>query len=179
MTAEGLLRGAATLFQMTRRENGRIIAPCAVINDWPNFRYRCGSDWLINVEANRWAYDWGDGRAAFLERIKRKLDFCFEHKINMVWFDGFGWNTERFPGYAALMQECTRYARRLGIKLVFAGYGGGYGTAYQPGEIYRCGYFGNVYRNRRPYPDGEEYRLLRICRRPNGRKPPLRHLPFQ
>ena len=157
LTAEGLLRGAATLFQMTRWEKGRALVSCAVVNDWSNFRYRCGSDWLINVECNRWAYDWGDGRGAFLERIKRKLDFCFEYKINMVWFDGFGWNTERFPGYASLMQECTRYARRLGIKLVFAGYGGGYGTSYQQGEIYRCGYFGNVYLNRRPYPDGKIY----------------------
>lgn len=157
VTEEGLLRGAATLFQMTRRENGRVIVPCAAINDWPNFRYRCASDWLLNVECNRWSYDWGDGRVAFLERTKRKLDFCFAHKINMVWFDGFGWNTERFPGYASLMRECTRYARRLGIKLEFGGYGGGYGAAYQGGEIYRCGYFGNVYLNKRPYPDGKEY----------------------
>ena len=157
LTAEGLMRGAATLFQMTSHKNGMALVPCAVVNDWPNFRYRCGSDWLINVECNRWAYDRGDGRGAFLARIKRKLDFCFEHKINMVWFDGFGWNTERFPGYASLMQECTRYARRLGIKLLFAGYGGGYGTSYQGGEIYRCGYFGNVYLNRRPYPDGKIY----------------------
>jgi len=157
LTAEGLLRAAATLFQLTTLENDHAIVPYAVINDWPDFRYRCASDWLINVECNRWAYDWGDGREAFLKRIKRKLDFCFEYKINMVWFDGFGWNTERFPGYASLMKECTRYARRLGIKLVFAGYGGGYGTAYQQAEIYRCGYFGNVYRNRRPYPNGEEY----------------------
>ena len=157
LTTEGLLRGAATLFQMTRWKKGGAIVPYAVINDWPNFRYRCGSDWLLNVECNRWAYDWGDGRQAFLERIKRKLYFCFEHKINMVWFDGFGWNTKRFPGYASLMKECTRYARRLGIKLLFGGYGGGYGTAYQQGELYRCGYFGNVYLNRRPYPDGEEY----------------------
>ena len=157
LTAEGLLRGAATLFQMTRFKNGMAIVPCAVINDWPNFRYRCASDWLINVECNRWAYDRGDGRAAFLERIKRKLDFCFEHKLNMAWFDGFGWDTERFPGYAALVKACNQYARRLGIKLLFGGYGGGYGTAYQAGEIYRCGYFGNVYLNRRTYPDGKEY----------------------
>jgi hypothetical protein len=157
LTSEGLLRGAATLFQMTRIENGMATVPNAVINDWPNFRYRCASNWLVNVEHSRWAYDRGDGREAFLRRIKRKLDFCFEHKINMVWFDGFGWNTDRFPGYATLMEECTRYARRLGIKLVFGGYGGGYGTAYQTGEIYRCGYFGKVYLNSLPYPDGKEY----------------------
>lgn len=157
LNSEGLLRGGATLLQTARWEEDRVVIPCAVIHDWPEFRYRCGSDWLINVECNRWAYDRGDGREAFLARIKRKLDFCFAHKINMVWFDGFGWDTERFPGYAALMKECNRYARRLGIKLVFCGYGGGYGTAYQAGEIYRYGYFGRTHLNKRPYPDGEEY----------------------
>ncbi|MDD5707312.1 MAG: glycoside hydrolase family 20 zincin-like fold domain-containing protein [Kiritimatiellae bacterium] len=157
LTGEGLLRGAATLFQTMRREDGQIIVPHIMIDDWPDFRYRCGSDWLLNVEVNRWAYDWGDGRQAFLDRVRRKLDFCFAHKINMVWFDGFGWDTKRFPGYAALMRACTDHARRLGIGLVFCGYGGGYGTAYQPGENYRCGYFGKVYRNCRPYPDGDEY----------------------
>ena len=157
LTAEGLLRGAATLLQMTRLEKGVATTPCAAVNDWPNFRHRCAADWLVNVECNRWAYDRGDGAAAFLARIKRKLDFCFAHKINMVWFDGFGWDTERFPGYAPLLKECNRHARRLGIKLVSAGYGGGYGTSYQAGEIYRYGYFGKVYLNKRPYPDGEEY----------------------
>ena len=157
LTSEGLLRGVATLFQLARYEKGTLKAPYVLINDWPNFRYRCGADWLVNVECNRWAYDWGDGRKEFLERIKRKLDFCFNHKLNMVWFDGFGWDTERFPGYAALMKECNQYARRLGIKLEFGGYGGGYGTAYQGGEIYRCGYFGKVYRNQRSYPNGREY----------------------
>ena len=157
LKSDGLLRGVSTLLQMARHENGRVVVPCAVIRDWPAFRYRCAADWLVNVECNRWALDRGDGREAFLARVKRKLDFCFDHKINMVWFDGFGWDTQRFPGYAELMRECDRYARRLGIKLVFAGYGGGYGTAYQGGEIYRCGYFGKVFRNRRVYPDGDDY----------------------
>ena len=153
----GLLCGVATLLQMARREQGRLAVPCAAIRDWPAFRYRCAADWLVNVECNRWANDRGDGRAAFLARVRRKLDFCFAHKINLVWFDGFGWDTERFPGYAELMRECNRHARGLGIKLVFAGYGGGYGTAYQTGENYRCGYFGQVFRNRHAYPDGDDY----------------------
>jgi len=157
LAPEGLLRGVATLLQTTRRESGQVVIPCAVIRDWPTFRYRCAADWLVNVECNRWALDRGDGPEAFLARVKRKLEFCFAHKINMVWFDGFGWDTERFAGYAELMRECNRYARRLGIRLVFAGYGGGYGTAYQGGEIYRCGYFGEVFRNRTTYPDGDDY----------------------
>lgn len=157
LTPEGLLRGAATLLQISRFEARRLRIPCAMLLDWPAFRYRCAADWLVNVECNRWALDWADGRKAFLERVKRKLDFCFLHKINLVWFDGFGWDTERFRGYAPLMRTCTRYARQRGIKLEFGGYGGGYGTAYQAGEIYRCGYFGEVFMNRRPYPGGKPY----------------------
>lgn len=155
---EGLLRGAATLGQLLARKNSGATVPLVEIADWPNFRYRCAADLLMNVECNRWALDRGDGREAYLARVKKKLDFCFEHKINMVWFDGFGWDTGRFPGYARLMKECNRYARRLKIKLLFNGYGGGYGAAYQKGEIYRYGYFGKSYVNRRPYPDGGKYR---------------------
>jgi len=44
---------------------------------WPNVSLSLCSDWLLNVEANRWAYDWGDGPKAYLARIERMLDFCF------------------------------------------------------------------------------------------------------
>jgi hypothetical protein len=154
---EGLLRGAATLLQLLREEDGVCYLPCVTITDWPDFRRRCASHWLINVEINRWAYDWGDGPAAYLARVKRKLDLSFAYKINQVWFDGFGWDVHRFEGYADLMRQCNQYARRRGIKLTFAGYGGGYGTSYQASELYRCGYFGQTFLNRRPYPGGEEY----------------------
>lgn len=154
---EGLLRGAASLVQLLHVDGGIAYVPQITLIDWPNFRYRCASDWLLNVEANRWSYDWGDGRRACLARIKRKLDLCFAYKINQVWFDGFGWDLTRCPGYAELVRECAQYARRRGIKLTFAGYGGGYGTSYQQSEIYRCGYFGQTFINRRPYPEGSEY----------------------
>ncbi len=155
LTGEGLLRGTATLFQLAQSKRGRWTVPYATITDWPNTRFRCASDWLINTEQNRWAYDWGDGQQAFVKRIERKLDFCFDHKINMVWFDGFGWDANRFPGYAALMRHCTGYARRLGIRLCFSGYGGGYGPAYVDGGIFwRHGYSGQIFINRRPYPKG-------------------------
>lgn len=154
---EGLLRAAATLLQLLQAKDGGVYVPLVEITDWPDVRYRCASDWLLNVEANRWSYDWGDGRKNYQARIERMLDFCFTYKINMVWFDGFGWNVERTPGYADLMRHCTRAARRRGIRLVFAGYGGGYGTSYQKSEIYRCGYFGQTFLNRRPWPDGPEY----------------------
>ncbi|MEI6499608.1 MAG: glycoside hydrolase family 20 zincin-like fold domain-containing protein, partial [Armatimonadota bacterium] len=150
---EGVLRACATLRQLVRPDG---CVPCGELTDWPDFRFRCASDWLLNCEINRWAYDWGDGPEAYLTRIKRKLDFCFDHKINQVWFSGLGWHTA--PGtYAELMRECNRYARARGVRLTFAGYGGGYGTSYQKSELYRCGYQGRVFHNRRPWPEGPEY----------------------
>jgi sialidase-1 len=167
---EGLLRAAATLLQLLSVDGGRVAAPQVEITDWPDVRYRSAADWLLNVECNRWAYDWGDGPKNYLARIERMLDFCFQYKINMVWFDGFGWNVDRFPGYAQLMSHCTRAARRRGIKLVFGGYGGGYGTSYQQSEIYRCGYFGQTFLNRRPWPDGPEYRCRGMGRVAESRR---------
>lgn len=153
-TPDGVLRACATLGQLLRPDGS---LPHCEILDWPDFRYRCASDWLLNCEINRWAYDWGDGPEAYLARVRRKLNFCYAHKINQVWFDGFGWDTQRTPEYAGLMRECNRYARARGIRLTFAGYGGGYGTSYQQSELYRCGYQGQVFHNRRPWPDGAEY----------------------
>jgi len=161
LTSEGLLRAEATLLQLLEPDEEALRIPCCHIRDWPDFRYRCASDWLLNCEINRWSYDWGDGPAATLARLKRKLDFCFAHKVNQVWFDGFGWATDRATAapyaYTDLMRECTRYARARGIRLTFAGYGGGYGTAYQQSELYRLGYQGQVFYNRRPWPDGPLY----------------------
>ncbi len=157
LTDEGLLRGAATLLQLLQDEDGRVTCPCVEILDWPFFRFRCAADWLVNVECNRWAYDWGDGVEACVARMERKLDMCFAYKINQVWFDGFGWSLDRTLHYLPIVQRLTRYARERGIRLTFAGYGGGYGTSYQRSELYRAGYQGKVFVNRRPYPDGEEY----------------------
>ncbi|MBU0608012.1 MAG: glycoside hydrolase family 20 zincin-like fold domain-containing protein [Armatimonadetes bacterium] len=160
LTAEGLLRAEATLLQLLEPGPDGLRLPCCEVVDWPDLRYRCASDWLLNCEINRWGYDWGDGPEAFLARIERKLDLCFRHKINQVWFDGFGWDVARTPHYAELVRACTRLARARGIRLTFAGYGGGYGTSYQKSELYRCGYQGEVFLNRRPWPDGEVY----LCR---------------
>ena len=153
LTSGGFLRARASLEQL--HVAGEL--PCCVLSDWPAYRYRCASDWLLNCEINRWGYDWGDGPQATLARLQRKLDFCFAHKINQVWFEGFGWSLERFPGYAEFMRACNRYARARGIKLSFAGYGGGYGTSYQTSELYRCGYQGQVFLNRQPWPEGAIY----------------------
>jgi hypothetical protein len=156
-SAEGLLRAAATLLQLLHDEEGATVCPCVRIADWPQFRRRCAADWLLNAEINRWGYDWGDGLEACRARMERKLDLCFAYKINQVWFDGIGWSTDRSPHYADLVRGLNRYARERGVSLVFAGYGGGYGTSYQNSELYRCGYHGEIFLNREWYPDGPEY----------------------
>jgi len=168
LTEEGLLRGAATLLHLLGPEGAS--CPCVEILDWPFFRFRCASDWLINVECNRWAYDWGDGVEATIARMERKLDMCFSYKINQVWFDGFGWSLDRTPHYARVVRHLSRYARQRGIRLTFAGYGGGYGTSYQKSELYRYGYHGQVFENRRPYPDGEEYLCCGLPGYPDARR---------
>ncbi len=157
VTEEGLGRARATLRQLQGDGPDGPQWPCCTIVDWPDIRFRCASDWLLNVECNRWGYDWGDGPEAFLARMRRKLDFCALHKINQVWFDGFGWDLDRTGHYRDLMRECNRIARAQSIRLTFAGYGGGYGTSYQKSELYRCGYQGETFLNRQPWPDGEVY----------------------
>ena len=156
-TEEGLLRAEATLLQLLEAGPDGWRLPCCEVVDWPDVRFRCAADWLLNCEINRWGYDWGDGPEAFVARVERKLDLCFRHKINQVWFDGFGWDVARTPHYAEVVRACNRAARARGICLTFAGYGGGYGTSYQKSELYRCGYQGQVFLNRRPWPEGEVY----------------------
>lgn len=156
-SVEGLLRGAATLLQLLQEEGDGFTCPCVRVADWPQFRRRCAADWLLNAEINRWGYDWGDGLEACRGRMERKLDLCFAYKINQVWFDGIGWSTDRSAHYADLVRGLNQYARERGISLVFAGYGGGYGTSYQTSELYRYGYHGEAFLNREHYPDGPEY----------------------
>ena len=153
---QGLLYAAVTLAQLLRLEGGRIVARAPHIRDWPSFRYR-GNNWLLWVECGRWSYERGDGAAAYAARIERKLDFSLQHKINLLIFDGFGWNPERFPGYGALARRCARYARERGIKLLVGGYGAGYGAGDR--------YDGHIFRNRRGYPDGELYDCCRFVGR--------------
>ena len=153
---QGLLYAAVTLAQLLRLEGGRIVARAPHIRDWPSFGYR-GNNWLLWVECGRWSYERGDGFAAYAERIERKLDFSLQHKINLLIFDGFGWNPERFPGYGALARRCARYARERGIKLLVGGYGAGYGAGDR--------YDGHIFRNRRSYPDGELYDCCRFVGR--------------
>ena len=149
----GVLYGATTLMQILQAQSGKLFIPVVHIRDFPNFKYRAAADWLLFAEINRWAYDWGDGRRAFVKRIKRKLDFCLRYKINMVFFDGFGWHSEKFPGYSSLMRELNQYARERGIKLLFAGYG----ANTQPSAIRPERNIGTVWKNQDSYPHGGTY----------------------
>ncbi|MDA2926122.1 glycoside hydrolase family 20 zincin-like fold domain-containing protein, partial [Acidobacteria bacterium AH-259-G07] len=152
-TSQAVLYAAVTLLQVMEPAGDGLAFQEAHIRDYPDFRYRAASDWLLFAEINRWAYDWGDGRRAFVRRIKRKLDFCLRYKINLVFFDGFGWNAEKFPGYSTMMRELNRYARDRGIKLLFAGYG----ANYNPRAIRPEHNIGKVWYNRDQYPDGNVY----------------------
>jgi len=152
LSPDGLRHAAASFLQLAEPDG----IPCGHIEDWPDFRFRA-ADWLLNAEINRWAYERGDGREALFERLRRKVDLAARHKLNLIWFDGFGWDPDRVPGYAEAVRGLARYARERGIRLAYSGYGGGYGAAYQRAEIYTGAYHGHVFENRRPYPDGELY----------------------
>lgn len=120
----------------------------AHVVDRPDFAWR-GISWGLWLECGVWSYDFGDGLAAFKRRALRALDLAFLNKLNLINVDGLGWNPERFPGYGALMRELAAAARLRGIRLLYTGYGAGYGA----GPLHD----GPVFRNRRAYPDGEIY----------------------
>ena len=160
-TGQGVLYAAASLVQLMTKANDAVRIPAVHIRDFPDFKYRMAADWLLNVEINRWSYDWGDGIDAYAKRIKRKLDLCTQYKINMVMAHGFGWGTEFFPGFAAMMRDLNAYARNRGIKMVTGGYGASYGIAYQSGPLYEeAPYLGKTFKNRDSYPDGAIYQCM-------------------
>lgn len=151
-SAQGVLYAAVSLLQVMKPETNAVSVPQGSLRDFPDFRYRAAADWLLFAEINRWAYDWGDGKQAYVQRIKRKIDFCLRYKINLVFFDGYGWNREKFPGYSRMMRKLNSYARARGIKLLFAGYGANYGSIVRPEHN-----VGKVWYNRDRYPDGTIY----------------------
>ena len=152
-TDQGVLYAATTLLQLIEPRDSGISIAGVHIRDFPDFRYRAASDWLLQAEANRWAYDWGDGRRAYVRRVKQKLDLCLRFKINMVVFDGFGFTEEKVPGYAQMMKELNGYARDRKIKLLF----GGYGSNYQAALIRPEHNIGKIWYNRENYPSGMTY----------------------
>ncbi|MCW5977924.1 MAG: hypothetical protein KIT09_07590 [Bryobacteraceae bacterium] len=159
---QGALLGAMTALQLLARAPSGIEIQTAYVRDYPHFQFRAASDWLLNVEINRWALDRGQGAEAFARECERKLDRALRFKINMVLMDGFGWGLEqRFEGYAELMRRLNRYARARGIYLYYGGYGASYGLAYQGGPLYEdAPYLGKIFENRESYPDGPKYQCM-------------------
>lgn len=152
----GVLYGVATLVQLAEASATGWAIPSVRIVDYPSFRYRAAADWLLRAELSGWAYDWGDGANAYVQRVKRKLDFCVRFKINMVMFDGFGWSAQKRPGYAAMMRKLNGYARDRGIRLMFAGFG----ANFDPRKVEPEFHLGKVHVNRREYPNGPVYRCF-------------------
>ncbi len=169
-SGQGFQHGRATLRQLASRHGRGTVVPCGHIEDWPDVRLRAAADWLLNAELNLWGHERGDGPEATAARMKRKIDFAADFKINVIWFDGFGWNADRTPEYAQLAGSLSDYARRRHIRLAFGGYGGGYGMAYQRESIYRMPYYGRIFENRRGYPGGEPYDCLGMPRHPESRR---------
>lgn len=146
----GLAYGVTTLLQLIEVKNSHISIPNVHIRDYPEFRYR-GSNWLTWAEAGVWSYDRGDGIEAFRKRIIDRLDFSLLYKVNLIVFDGFGWSIDRFPEYTSLMRDLNREARLRGIHLMFTGYTSSYGASGI--GLYK----GEVFENRKKYPDGKSY----------------------
>ena len=147
-SSAGLLHAVATLLQLLGDAEGNDYQlPNISIRDFPMFRFR-GNNWNLFGEVGGWSHDRGDGPAAYEQRIARKLDLCWEYKINLVIFDGLGWGTTRFEGYAPMMQRLNSAARQRGVRLLYTGYGSGYGAGCNCSESFR---------NRERYPDGPAY----------------------
>ncbi|MBS1370321.1 MAG: glycoside hydrolase family 20 zincin-like fold domain-containing protein [Lentisphaeria bacterium] len=152
----GVLYAAVTLAQLSDRRALR----CGTIEDWPDTPLRVCSRWLIDYEAGRRALDWGDGHE--MRRVRSKIDFAMRHKINAVFFEGFSWERDKFPGYARRMRELNRYGALRNVALEYGGHGIGVGGRNPEfSDVVNCGFvrgLGGL--NRRSYPAGELYRCM-------------------
>lgn len=155
-TDEGVLLGAMSVLQLIQKTAVGVKIQGAYIRDYPDFRYRASADWLLMVELNGWALDWGQGLDAYKRLCERELDEALRFKINMVVFDGFGWGlNQRFGGYGELMRSLNQYARARGVHLVFGGYGARYGIVDAG-----MSYLGEAWKNRESYPNGLTYQCM-------------------
>ena len=121
------------------------------IYDRPSIRFR-GIKNTLWAETGVWSYDFGDGLENALARIRKAMDEMARAKLNLMYVDGFGWRTERFPGYDDAIRSLAQYGKKRGILLMSGGYTMSYGSAGHNNS-----YQGRVFYNRRPYPDGELY----------------------
>lgn len=156
----GLLYAMATLRQLLARSpSGAVSLPRCQIYDYPDIEYRCAARWLVELEGSRMMYDWGDGREKMLERYRRKIDFCMRYKINMAFFEGFEWRTDKYPQYVEDIRTLNHYAAERNVMLEFGGHGIGFGGF--PGHTLE-GLKGLGGYNRYSYPDGEIYSCGRV-----------------
>lgn len=145
----GVLYGLMTLRQLCEE------APATFeIYDRPQIRFR-GNMNTLWAESGVWSFDFGDGIEKAKQRIKDAIDQYALTKMNLMYADAFGFNTERFPGYDALMKELTEYAEVRGVRIMVGGYGMGYGMS-----AHKDSYMGQVFYNLTDYPNGEIYKCI-------------------
>jgi len=142
----GVLYGLMTLCQLAGEAPERF-----EIKDRPQIRFR-GNMNTLWAESGVWSYDFGDGLEAACSRLRSAIDDAARAKLNMMYVDAFGFRSERFPGYNNVMHDLADYARVRGVYFMAGGYGMGYGQSAHSNT-----FMGRVFRNRRPYPDGELY----------------------
>lgn len=146
----------------------------AYLRDFPHFEFRAASDWLLNIEINGWDLDRGKGVDDFARLAEARIDRALRFKINMAFMDGFGFGLSKRPRYYRdLMLRLNRYGRARGFSLCFGGYGASYGMAYEPVVMYEKGaaFKGQVFVNRRSYPDGPVYRCMGFPKSRPGYEP--------
>lgn len=142
----GVMYGLMSLIQLCEE------APVTFeIYDRPQIRFR-GNMNTLWAEAGIWSYDFGDGVEKATQRVKDAIDQYAQAKLNLMYVDAFGYRTERFEGYNAMMTELSEYARVRGVRMMIGGYSMGYGMS-----AHEDSYMGTVFRNRESYPDGAIY----------------------
>lgn len=171
---QGVIWGAASLVQLQGVDKQGAYVEGAYLRDYPHFEFRAASDWLLNIEINGWDLDRGKGVDDFARLVEARIDRALRFKINMALMDGFGFGISERPAYYShLMLRLNRYARARGFSLCFGGYGASYGMAYEPVVMYEKGtaFKGQVFVNRRTYPDGPVYRCMGFPKARHGYEP--------
>ena len=147
----GFFYGIMTLLQLYGN------APAELkICDRPNIRFR-GNMNTLWAESGVWSYDFGDGLENAIKRIYQAIDDMVKAKLNLLYFDAFGFACDRFPKYNQTMKSISDYARARGMLTMVGGYTMGYG---QSASFH---FMGKVFKNKYPYPDGEEYECIGTC----------------
>ena len=142
----GFLYGLMTLRQLCEDAPKQF-----AIYDKPQIRFR-GNMNTMWAESGVWSYDFGDGLENAVRRLEIAIDQAAMAKLNLMYFDAFGYALDRFPKYNETMHYLSDYGRVRGVRMIIGGYGMSYGSSAHNNH-----YFGKVYRNRYPYPDGEIY----------------------